>query len=252
MKLNSREFQCQLDGLRFADRPSGILAFFTFVKDFDPHVSLHTNKRKDVQFEEFFLDTPGGDFAAQQIHLRVRVDSAQINCTHKVIARDRYWLRKMRVSCSAKPATAKLEEDIHGYHSMFAWQITCTQSLHKWFSTVGDWAELYGGTEQVCALDKPLVAAPKRFFYQVAQIELHFDGNKRRKKHISPATLELKYDDSGHKNLLAVEFAWKHIEPAEAFAPSHVRRMRQFFAALNRSPWADTSSDLAKCQVQCL
>jgi hypothetical protein len=57
MKVDSREFQCQLDGVRFQDRPSGIQAFFSFVGDFDPHVSLHMNKRKDVHFEEFFFDT---------------------------------------------------------------------------------------------------------------------------------------------------------------------------------------------------
>lgn len=250
MKLDSREFQCQLDGLRFPDRPAGIQAFFSFVKDFDPHVSLRTNKRKDLQFEEFFFDTAGGDFAAQQIHLRMRVYSDRITCTHKASARDRYWLKKTRVGCSAKDATTKLEEDIYGYHSMFAWQMTCSQPLRKRFSTVGDWAELFVGTEDVCAIDRPLVAAPSRFFYQVAKIEIHFDGHKANKKHKAPATLELKYDDSEHKKLLAVEFSWKHIEPGEDFAPFHVRRMRHFFAALYRSPWTDSSSDLAKCQAQ--
>jgi len=250
MKLDSREFQCQLDGLRFQDRPSGIQAFFSFVRDFDPHVSLHTNKRKDLDFEEFFLDTAGGDFAAQQIHLRMRVFSDRILCTHKAIARDRYCLKTMRVDCSAKDARTKLEEDIYAYHSMFAWEKACSQPLQKRFSTVGDWADLYEGTEDVCAIDRPLVAAPSRFFYQVAQIEIHFDGNKDNKKHKAPATLEFKYDDSGQKKLLAVEFAWKHIEPGEHFAPYHVRQMRHFFAALYRSPWADSSSDLAKCQAQ--
>jgi hypothetical protein len=250
MKLNSREFQCQLAGLRFPDRPSGIEALFSFVRDFDPHVSLHTNKRKDLKFEEFFLDTAGGDFAAQQIRLRVRVLSDRINCTHKAIARDRYWLKKLRVGCSAKDATAKLEEDIYGYHSMFAWEMTCSQPLQKRFSTVGNWAELFEGTEDVCAIDRPLVAAPSRFFYQVAQIEIHFGGNKVHKRHRAPATLEFKYDDSGHQKLLAVEFAWKHIDPGEDFAPYHVQRMRHFFAALYRSPWADSSSDLTRCQAQ--
>jgi hypothetical protein len=208
------------------------------------------NKRKDVQFEEFFFDTAGHDFAAQQIRLRVRVFSDRIICTHKAIARDRYCLKTMRVDCSAKDATTKFEEDIYGYHSMFAWEMACSQPLQKSFATVGDWAELYEGTEDVCARDRPLLAAPSRFFYQVAKIEIHFDGYKDNKNYKAPATLELKYDDSGRKKLLAVEFAWKHIEPGEDFAPSHVRRMRQFFAALYRSPWADTSSDLAKCQAQ--
>jgi hypothetical protein len=252
MKLDSREFQCQLNGLRFADRPSGIQAFFSFVTDFDPHVSLHTNKRKELKFEEFFFDTAGGDFAAQQIHLRVRVLSDRIICTHKAIARDRYWLKKMRVDCSAKNAETKFEEDIYGYHSMFAWEMTCSQPLQKRFPTVGDWAELYEGTEDVCATDRPLVAAPSRFFYQVTNIEIHFDGHNNHKKCKAPATLEFKYEDSGHKKLLAVEFAWKHIQPGENFAPYHVRRMRHFFAALYRSPWADSSSDLTKCQAQSL
>ncbi len=250
MKVDSREFQCQLDGLRFPDRPAGVQAFFSFVGDFDPYVSLHATKRKDLQFEEFFVDTAGGDFAAQQIHLRVRVFSDRIICTHKAIARDRYWLKKLRVGCSAKEFTTKVEEDIYGYHSMFAWELTCSQPLQKRFSTAGDWADLYEGTEAFCAIDKPLVAAPSRFFYQVAQLEMHFGGRKGRKKHKAPATLELKYDDAGHKKLLAVEFAWKHIGPGEDFTPFYVRRMRHFFAALYQSPWATTTADLAKCQAQ--
>ncbi|OAI50196.1 hypothetical protein AYO44_05865 [Planctomycetaceae bacterium SCGC AG-212-F19] len=250
MKLDSREYQCQLDRLRFPDRRTGIQAFFAFVRDFDPHVTLHTNKRKDTEFEEYFFDTAGGDIAEHQVHLRVRVFLDHISCTHKAIARDRYCLKKMRVGCSAKDATIKLEEDIYGYHSMFAWEMTCNQPLGKRFATVGDWAKLFAGTEDVCPTDMPLVAGSSRFFYQVAQIEIHFDEHKKNKKHKAPATLELKYDDAGHQKLLAVEFAWKHIESAEEFAANQVRRMRQFFAALYRSPWADASSDLAKCQAQ--
>ena len=135
---------------------------------------------------------------------------------------------------------------------MFAWEMACSQPLRKRFPTVGDWAELYAGTERICATDRPLVAAPSRFFYQVTNIEIHFDGRTNHKKCKAPATLEFKYDDSGHKKLLAVEFAWKHTQSGENFASYHVRRMRHFFAALYRSPWADLSSDLTKCQAQSL
>ena len=252
MKVDSREFQCQLERLRFADRPSGTQGFFAFVTDFDPHVSVTTNNRKDFQFEEYFFDTAGGDFAARQVHLRVRVFSDRIDCTHKAIARDRYWLKKMQVGCSATNARTKLEEDIYGHHSMFAWETVCSQPLRTRFPTVGSWANLYAGTEGICPTDRPLVAAPSRFFYQVTNIEVHFEGRTTRKKCKAPATLEFKYADPGHKKLVAAEFAWKHIRSGENFAPYYVRRMRHFFAALYRSPWADLSSDLIKCQAESL
>ncbi len=250
MKLDSREFQCQLDAPRFADRPSGIRAFFSFVAGFDPHVSLHAAKRSDLQFEVFFYDTLSGDFAAQQIRLRVRVFPDHITCTHKVHARDRYWLKKARVDCSAKDAATKFEENIYGYHSMFSWEIFCNQPLQRRFSTLGDWAALFEGADDVCVTDKPLVAEPSRFFYQVAQIALHFDGRKDHGKYKASATLELKYGDSSYKKLLGVEFAWKHLEQDENFNAYHVRRMRHFYDALCRSQWADPSPDLARCQAE--
>jgi hypothetical protein len=243
MNLDSREYQCQLRAERFADAGSATAALLDFVAGLNRDVRLSTKDLRRTQFAQTLYDTRSGAFKAGGLVLRRRRFPDGDACTFKASARDRYDVEAAPIESSDRDAEAKLEENIYAFHSLFTRQVSVRLKRPRDFSSVAAWDAIFERASRIAPGHEPLIAVSTTFFLRSTGLVLDFGGQA------TAATLELKYADTARTRLSGAELSWRHREGDEdEFKRKPVRLMRQFFAAVNRSPWVDLAIDLARCQ----